>query len=242
VVTRWKICSRATWEYAASARLGTVPYAHFMFAGQMSMIVYRRAHQADPELERVFFGEMLALPYSFGYAVRSSLALMYALTDDLDACRWEFDALAASGFADLRRDEHWLAALGVLSEVTIRLGDRARAAQLFELLKPYARLVCVHDLLRSISTTVASSLGDLAALLDRQEEAVAYFEQAIAQETAMGIALPLLDSYASYCRFLSLRGRPVDQRRAEKMLAQTEARAAALGVLRYRYSDSLVGR
>ena len=106
----------------------SVPYAHFMCTAQLYVIYYLRGDEADDsDLQRVFFGEMLALPYSWEAAMRSALAFSFYMRGDRDAARREFDALTEGGLANLRRDEHWLVTMGSLSTMAVLLGDRARA-------------------------------------------------------------------------------------------------------------------
>ena len=215
---------------AALARgQGTVPYAHFMCTAQLYGIVYLRGEGDDPELNRVFFGEMMALPYSWQTALRSALAFALNLRGERDAARSEFEAIAAQGFSTIRRDEHWLVTMGSLSENAVLLGDRERAAQLYELLLPYAELVFVHDLLRSIGGTVASALGSLATLLGRYDEGERHYERAHRKEAAMGDATAVLDR-PGYARLLLLRNRPGDRERALALLEEVRQGMARLGI------------
>ena len=85
---------------AALARgKGTVPYAHFMYAGQMYPLLYLRGEDDDPELAAIFFGEMMALPYSFEPAIRSSLAFAAWLRGDRATATGEYERLAGGGAA-----------------------------------------------------------------------------------------------------------------------------------------------
>ena len=217
---------------AALARgRGTVPYAHFMCTAQLYVLLYMRGDEDDPELNRVFFGEMMALPYSWETASRSALAFSLYLHGERDAARREFESVAARGFDRIRRDEHWLVTLGSLSSTTVLLGDRPRAAQLYELLLPYGDLVFVHDLLRSISGTVASALGSLATLLGNYDEGERHYQHAHAKELAMGRATAAIDR-PGYARLLLARNRPGDRGRALALLEQLRREMASLGIRR----------
>ena len=210
---------------------GAVPYAHFMCTAQLYILLYLRGDDDDPELERVFFGEMMALPYSWERALRSSLAFSLYLHGERDAARREFDALAARGFDTLRRDEHWLVNMGTLSTVAVLLGDRERGAEIYELLLPYAELVFVHDLLRSVGGTVASALGSLATLLGRYDEGERYYDVAHAREIAMGGMTAVMDR-PGYARLLLARDRPGDRARAIALLEEVRHAMARLGIRR----------
>jgi predicted ATPase/DNA-binding winged helix-turn-helix (wHTH) protein len=211
---------------------GTMPFAHFMYAGQMYVLLYLRGEIDDPELNRIFFGEMMELPYSFAEAMKTSLAFALFLRGDVEGSRQTFNALAARGFETIRHDEHWLVTIGTLSSVAIMLDDRARAAQLYELLRPYDDLMVVHDLLRSIGGSVASSLGGLATVLGRYDVAAAHFEKALAKESAVSPVIALTDSRPGLVRLLFKRNQRGDRKRAEAELREVIAEMAARGIRR----------
>jgi tetratricopeptide (TPR) repeat protein len=210
----------------------TVPYAHFMFAGQMYPILYLRGRDDDPEIARVFFGEMMALPYAFEPAVRSALAFGLWLRGERDEARREYERVMARVDAGLERDEHWLMTLGGLARLAVLLNDAARAARLADLLAPYADLVLVHDLLRAVGEPVAAVLGHVSIVLGRFDDGAAHYERALAKATAMGARLALLDARAGYARLLARRGGPGDRARAATLAEEAAVEAAALGVRR----------
>jgi len=209
---------------------GTIPYAHFMFTGQMQSLVFQRDGVDDAELDRVMFGEMFELPYSWQPALRSALAVRFVRLGEIEAARREFEALAEHGFSELRRDEHWLATMLGMSYLAVLLEDRRRAELLYDLLEPYADLVIVHDLLRATYGSVASLLGTLATVLERYDEGAAHYERAIAKETAMGARPWCLGSKIGYARLLLKRGKAGDHRRAEALVDEVKAGSEALGI------------
>jgi hypothetical protein len=164
--------------------------------------------------------------------VRTSLAFAHYIRGDLDAARREVESLAAPGFAALRRDEHWLVTMDGLATMAVLLGDRPRAAELYDLLAPYSDLIVSHDLLRSTTGSVAAALGSLATVLERYEDGAAHFEQAMAKETALGGILASLSSKPGYARLFLERDRPGDRARAEALLAEVRAGMAAHGIVR----------
>jgi tetratricopeptide (TPR) repeat protein len=209
----------------------SLPYAHFMCTAQLYVLQYLRGDQDDPELNRVFFGEMLALPYSWEPAARSALVQALYLRGERDAARREFESVVSRGLASIRRDEHWLVTMGSLTTGAVLLGDRQRAAELYALMAPYADLVFVHDLLRSVGGTVASALGSLAALLGQYDEGERHYERAHAKESAMGGLTAIMDR-PGYARLLLLRGRSGDRARAMALLEETRQGMARFGVRR----------
>jgi hypothetical protein len=64
-----------------------------------------------------------------------------------------FDGLAADGFGALPRDGNWIAALCVLAELCVQLGDARRAESLYGLLLPFGDL----------NVTVALAIGCLGS-------------------------------------------------------------------------------
>src|SRR5262249_53392838 len=171
---------------------GTVPYAHFMFTGQMMTLHYTRGDLDDEGLSQVFFGEMMALPYSWVPAIRAALALFRLVRGETEAARGEFENLCAPGFEGLSRGDHWRVTMASPGNVAALLDDRRHGEQLYDLLRPFAQLTVVHDQLRSTGGSVATVLGNLATMLGRFDDGAAHYEQALANETAMQAAPAVL--------------------------------------------------
>ena len=89
-----------------------------------------------------------------------------------------------AGLASLERDEHFLLTAAILSDLILELGDRERAAELYDALLPYAHLLAFHDLLRTFAGSVSGELGELALVLGRHDAAVAHYEEALERERA----------------------------------------------------------
>jgi DNA-binding winged helix-turn-helix (wHTH) protein/tetratricopeptide (TPR) repeat protein len=167
-----------------------------------------------------------------GALARSGVAHGRIALGDTESARELLDAVAQKGFASIERDEHWLLTMGSLTDVVTQLGDRERAAELYELLAPYAHLFVCHDLLRAVAGSVEDCLGDLAATLGRYDEGIARFERALARERQAGLAPAVCNSLAGLARLHHLRGAPGDRRRAESLLGEAEAGARAIGCQR----------
>jgi eukaryotic-like serine/threonine-protein kinase len=102
------------------------------------------------------------------------------------------EALAADGFAGLPRNHLYLYHLAALAIACAALGDRARAARLYELLSPYAdRMVLPARLPPGSIGSAAHHLGLLAAARSRWDEAAAHFTTAVRAHEHLG-AGPLL--------------------------------------------------
>jgi hypothetical protein len=74
-------------------------------------------------------------------------------------------------------------------------------------------------------------LAMLEATLDRWDEAVARYQQAVEVETRVGARASLVRTRACYSEVLRRRGRPGDEALADDLAAAARADAEALGML-----------
>jgi DNA-binding winged helix-turn-helix (wHTH) protein len=206
------------------------PHARFVFEGQMYFLRVLRGDLDYREESRIFFGEMMEMPYSWEPAIRTALASSHTFRGETEQARREFESLAARDFSDFVRDEHWLPTMGSLGGVAAALGDERRGARLYQLLEPYEDLMMIHDLLRVSSGSVAMVLGNLATLLESYHPAALHFQRALALEETAGTRLGRLVTQASFARMLLLRDGPGDRERAEALLAEAKAGWESRGV------------
>jgi hypothetical protein len=102
-----------------------------------------------------------------------------------DEARGVLTALARDRFAALPFDEEWLVSATVLADTAGILGEVGPAAVLYELLAPYADRIAISY--PEIGTgAVARSLGLLAALTGRGDDAERHFADAIALHRCIG--------------------------------------------------------
>ena len=130
-------------------------------------------------------------------------------------------------FRSIRGDETWFMAMFMWAEVCSRLCLRDRAGELYELLAPFSGQFVAGGTI--VSGSVASALGQLAATLERYEQAEGHFAAAAEFEERLGAPLFLAHTHASWARALITRGRPDDLERAEHMLEQAGDTAGRLG-------------
>ncbi|MHB8574520.1 MAG: helix-turn-helix transcriptional regulator [Dehalococcoidia bacterium] len=172
-------------------------------------------------------------------AYRSRLTVLYAeLGQDAEA-RQAFDDIArgtadpiAGEFAAVPRDGNWLVTMANFARACVLLGDRVRAATLYELLRPFAgRNVVTGAAIASLGPT-SYWLGGLAALLGQAEEAVAYFEAALEMATRMEATPQLaLTQYAFAVLLLTAEARSsLAGARGVDLLECSLATAQALGM------------
>ncbi len=101
-----------------------------------------------------------------------------------------FERLAQPGFA-FRRDHSWLYCMISCAKACVALGDRERAARLYEELLPFADRVVVVGFLDGVEGAVARWLASLAATRGDLPAAVEMGRRAIEIERGLG-AWPLL--------------------------------------------------
>jgi tetratricopeptide (TPR) repeat protein len=182
-----------------------------------------------PELEGAV--RELVASYPAVPAWRNTLVVVLAQAGREEEARAELDWLAADDLGDLPRDQQWLCNLALLAMGCQRLGDRRRAAVLYELLLPCAgRLVPTTRLAVGCLGAVSQYLGILAATLGRWDAACAHLEEAMEANARAGAVPFLALSRYHYARALQARGAPGDRERAQVLLRAATATARALGM------------
>jgi tetratricopeptide (TPR) repeat protein len=154
----------------------------------------------------------------------ATLGLLHAELGHTDAAQ-QVLADIETRFGDLPRDGMLLGTCARLAEACALLEVPASAEPLLPLVAPHANAVVVLPSAVGCLGSVARYAGLLAHLLGRLDEAIAYFETALATNERIG-ALPLLaHSQRELARTLHARGARGDHERA----AAVEAEAAATG-------------
>jgi tetratricopeptide (TPR) repeat protein len=219
-------------ERLASEGLAVGQRAHDQAVGvyvPVVVAVVRWLQGRLPELEggvRELVARYPAVP-----AWRNTLVVALALDGREDEARAELDWVAARDFADLPRDQQWLCNLALLAMACQRLGDRRRAAVVYQLLLPCAgRLVPTTRLAVGCLGAVSHYLGTLAATLGRWDAAAGHLQEAVETNTRAGAVPFLALSRYEYARALRARGAPGDRELAEEQLREATATARALGL------------
>jgi hypothetical protein len=162
-------------------------------------------------------------------------ALAAAEGSDRSAAAGELERQAARGFEDLERDGFWLLRLCALADASVTVGDARRALRIFELLQPFADRNATA-LTQVPFGPVALRLGRLAALLERWDEAEAYFEIALERCELLGARAVRARVLLDYARALLAEGRSGDAARAAGMLIEARRLSEDLGL------SGLIGR
>lgn len=144
-------------------------------------------------------------------------ALAAAEVGDAAAARAEVERHARYAFAGLPRDGLWILHACALAQAAVLIRDERRAAELYDLLAPYAERNAI-----SVSTVpfgpVATRLGMLASLLGRWEEAERHFELAMARCDAMGARAIEAIVLVEHARMLTVRRGSGDREHARELL------------------------
>jgi len=217
-------------QHAEAARLLFERYedpdAFRIFASQLFAIRWPQGRLAELEPASKMFSVDNAVP---GWRV--SLALLAVEADkDADA-RAEFERFAVTNF-DLPRDRTWLICIVVLSEICRALGDTARAAILYDHLRPYEEYCAVLSYSEVCLGSNARSLGVLAAMLHRWDAAERHFEKALDVNARMGALSWLAQTQFDYAEMLLARRQPGGVEHAASLLESAKKTAEQIGMAR----------
>jgi DNA-binding SARP family transcriptional activator len=194
---------------------------------RLAMFILRRAQGRLPEVENLIRDAVDRYP---GYrSFRCFIPLLERALGREHEARRAFDQLAEADFAALPRDSEWLFCLSLLAEVAAHLRDRDRAAFLYRLLAPYARM---HAMAAGEAPLgpVARYLGILATTTSRWDEAARHFEDAIAINARVGARPWLAHTQDDYARMLLKRSQDGDHERARELLAEAVSTYRDLGM------------
>lgn len=172
--------------------------------------------------------------YPTAPAWRAGLAHVYSETGRLADARREFDYLATNRFHSLPSGPDWLIAVVLLAQVCNVLDDAARAAELYDLLLPYARRNVVLADMAACFGSASRTLGMLATTMRRWEDAAQHFEDALRMNARMTARPYTAHTQHAYASMLLTRGRPADRDEARQRLAAAIATYEELGMQSYR--------
>jgi tetratricopeptide (TPR) repeat protein len=141
-----------------------------------------------------------------------------------------FERLAADGFAGLERNITWPILLTVLADVCALVGDAPRAAELEELMRPYAGRVVFSGEAWTCYGAADRSLGLLAAMRGHFSDAEACFRRALDLNARLEARAWLASTQFGYAQMLIRRSRPADAEPAHDLLASALSTAEELGM------------
>jgi eukaryotic-like serine/threonine-protein kinase len=174
--------------------------------------------------------ERLAARYPEATRWAAALAYLHTALGRRDDAAATFEPLAARGFAAVERDNQWLIAMTDLAETCAFLGDTRRAAELRDLLLPYAgRNVVIVEGWACLGAA-DRSLGLLATTMGLWEDAETDFDAALELNARLGARPWLARTQHGYAQMLLARRRPLDAERARELLWRALDTARELGM------------
>ncbi|HXG76254.1 MAG TPA: hypothetical protein VNJ53_06765, partial [Gaiellaceae bacterium] len=163
-------------------------------------------------------------------AFRCGLAMQYAVAGRLDQAREELARLGPGGFGAIVRDMNFFAAAAEFAVAVGALGDARRAAEAYEVLRPYAGRMFTIARAAVCWGPADAFLGRLAATAGLHEAAEHHFEDALAACERLGARALGARTRWWYAASLNARGAPGAAERAAQLEAAARTEADALGL------------
>jgi DNA-binding SARP family transcriptional activator len=139
------------------------------------------------------------------------------------------DELMRHDLANWHLDEEWLSSLCLLAETCEILGDTERAGPLYDLILPWGTLNAVAVPEVSFGS-VSRTLGILATMLGRFEDAPGHFEEALRMNARMGARPAVAHTERAYARMLAARGEAGDREQALEHVGRALKSYRSLGM------------
>ena len=200
------------------------PDAALFFGSQLSVVSAQRGTMGEliPLIE-----QMVAETSTLAGVLTAALAMAHAEADHTEDARRLLEEFAAAQF-DLPGDQGWITGMFCYAEAAIHCGDPKYAGPLFDRLAPWAEQSVASGSVTA-SGLVGHSLGGLATVLRRYDEADAYFAQAAAMSHRMGARFFAAQTGLLWGRMLAERRAPGDTEKARDLLTKAHAAAVAHG-------------
>ena len=201
---------------------GGQPDALIVFGAQLIMVNLWRGSLSDlVPLIKQAIADNPGLPVFVAV-----LALAYAEGDCTDEARVLLERFADADF-DLPLDTAWLTGMIAYADAAIECGDPLFAGPILERLAPFADQWLYTDV--ATSGPVARSLGGLATILGRYNEADAYFAYSAASSERAGAKFFATQTDLSWGRMLAERRSPGDIEKTRDLLTRAHSAAADHG-------------
>ena len=195
---------------------GGQPDAAVIFGAQFIMVSLWRGTLGDliPMIEQ-------AIDSNPGLPVFVAvLALAHAEADQLEECRRLLEGFATAGF-DLPLDPTWLTGMIAYADAAVELREPEYARPMLDRLSPFAEQWLYTDV--ATSGPLSRTLGDLATILHRYDEAESYFSHSAAASDRTGAKYFAARSALSRGRMLLQRSASGDPERAQNLLTRAHA-------------------
>lgn len=160
---------------------------------------------------------------------QTGLSLVLAETGQAEEGRKILDALGDSGFSIIPEDAAWMVAMATLSEACYRFGYLNRVAELYEVISHHPNENVTLTFVIS-GGAIARSLGQLATLLERWDDADHHFRAALDMNDKMRHRPALAQTHMNYADMLLRRDAPGDREKARPPLQQALKAAREMGM------------
>jgi hypothetical protein len=200
------------------------PDATLFFGGQLLVVSAQRGTMGEliPLIE-----QMVDETSTLTGVLTAVLAQAHAQADHTEDAQLLLEEFAAADF-DLPADQMWITAMHSYAEAAIHCGDPKYAGPLFDRLVP-----CSGQSVASGSVTasglVSHSLGGLATVLRRYDEADAYFDQSAATSARMNAKFFAATTDLLWGGMLAERRAEGDTDKAWDLLTKAQSAAVAHG-------------
>jgi len=200
------------------------PDAALFFGGQLMVVSAQRGTMGEliPLIEEMI-DEAVATPGVF----TAALALAHAEANHAEDVRHMLEEFAAADF-DLPGDQAWITGMFCYAEAAVHCGDPKYAEPIFDRLAPWAEQSVASGSVTA-SGLVSQSLGGLATVLRRYDEADAYFVKSAAMSARMNAKFFVAVTDLLWGSMLAERKAEGDSEKALDLLMKAQAAAAAHG-------------
>jgi class 3 adenylate cyclase len=204
--------------------------ANVMVMYTAQMLGIRREQARAGELSGAIKAAVAQFPLIPAY--QATLAFNCSEAGELDDARREFEVLAKDDFATIPLDGNWPIAMLVLSQACATLGDKERAAILYDKIAPYADRCVVVGTLVNCYGALGGYTADLAATMERWDDAEREFEAALVMNVRNEAVAGTVWTQCRYAKMLLARDAEGDRRKALDLLAKAIDTAQPLGMKR----------
>jgi class 3 adenylate cyclase len=200
------------------------PDAALFFGSQLLIVSAQRGTMGDfiPLIEQIV-DEAPAIVGVF----TAALALAHAEADHSEDVRRLLEEFAAADF-DLPMDQAWITGMHCYAQAAIQCGDPRYAGPIFDRLAPWAEQSVASGSVTA-SGLVSQSLGGLATILRRYDEADDYFDRSAAMSARMNAKFFGALTDLLWGRMLAERRAEGDTEKALHRLTGAQAAATAHG-------------
>ncbi len=199
------------------------PDVDTVFGGQIMIVCFQRGNMGElvPLIEQTV-ADNPRLP-----VFKAALAQAHAEAGRTADARRLLEAFAAGDF-DLPLDQAWTTGMVCYAEAAIECRDPKYAGPLFDRLGPWADQLAMTGSVAA-QGPISHYLGGLATILNRYDEADAYFAQAAAFSEHVGAMFFAARTDLYWGKMLVERGGPGDTEKARDLLTKAHISAEAHG-------------